>query len=69
MPVMPVMPAPADAAPARALSVPAYGDADRACLEWTDSCRICARDAPGQPARCSTPGPVCQPAPIACTRR
>lgn len=50
-------------------SVEAFGEGDRACLEWGDGCRVCARDAPGAPARCSTPGPVCQPAAIACARR
>jgi hypothetical protein len=51
------------------VSVPAFGDQDPACLEWTDSCRVCARDAPGEAPRCSTPGPVCQPGPIVCARR
>jgi hypothetical protein len=35
------------------------GPPDAACLEWTDSCVICARTSQG--LACSTPG-------IACTR-
>jgi len=51
------------------VSVPAYADQESACLEWSDSCSICARDAPGEAPRCSTPGPVCQPGPVVCRRR
>jgi hypothetical protein len=48
----------------------AYGDQHLACLEWTDSCRICRRLDPASPSEaeiaCSTPGIACQPGEIAC---
>lgn len=46
-----------------------FGARDRACLEWTDACQICARDAAGGEPRCSTPGIACTPARVSCTRR
>ena len=37
----------------------AYGDRNAACLEWSDGCVVCAREADGP--HCSTPGIACQP--------
>jgi len=49
-------------------SLHAYGDAEKTCLAWTDSCRNCTRAASGDVV-CSNIGIACQPQPIACTRR
>jgi len=54
--------------PERAVSMPAYANADPKCLEWTNACSVCARNEAGA-TQCSTPGPVCQPKEIVCTRR
>jgi hypothetical protein len=48
------------------VSVPAYGDKNAACREWSDGCAVCTRAADGP--QCSTPGIACQPAEIACQR-
>jgi hypothetical protein len=44
------------------LNIPmeAFGTANPACLEWTDSCRTCSRDAENN-ISCSTPGIACLP--------
>jgi hypothetical protein len=49
-------------------SMHSYGDSDKTCQEWTDSCRTCRRPEMGEPA-CSNIGIACQPKPIACARR
>jgi hypothetical protein len=51
-----------------AASIQAYGDTDKTCKVWTDSCRTCQRSDAGEPA-CSNIGPACQPAAITCARR
>ncbi len=38
-----------------------------ACLEWTDGCRICKRDAAGGQASCSNVGIACVPKAVNCT--
>jgi hypothetical protein len=43
----------------------AFGTANPDCVEWTDSCRTCARD-PENRVSCSTPGIACLPQDIAC---
>jgi hypothetical protein len=45
----------------------AYGDRNAACLEWSDGCVVCAREADGP--HCSTPGIACQPTETACKRK
>jgi hypothetical protein len=60
--------APKMPAPERAVSMPAYADADPKCLEWTNACSVCARNEARAP-QCSTPGPACLPKAIVCTRR
>jgi hypothetical protein len=37
------------------------------CLEWTDGCRVCARQKDGSEA-CSNVGIACMPQPARCTR-
>jgi len=55
---------------APAASMQAYGAGNADCLEWTNSCAVCRRqassqsDAPG--IACSTPGIACQPGEIIC---
>src|SRR5437868_5466236 len=49
-------------------TVHAFGDRDKTCLAWTDSCRSCQRAESGD-AVCSNIGIACQPKPIVCTRR
>jgi hypothetical protein len=44
-----------------------YADADKTCLEWSDSCRTCKRV--GNTSACSNIGIACQPQPITCVRR
>jgi hypothetical protein len=55
-------------APATAPTVQGFGDADKTCVAWTDSCRICLREA-DNPVVCSNIGIACQPAEIRCTAR
>ena len=50
------------------VSLQGYGDHDKTCAEWTDSCRTCRRAEAGDHA-CSNIGPACQPAAISCARR
>jgi hypothetical protein len=49
-------------------SMHGYGDSDKTCQEWTDSCRTCQRSDANEPA-CSNIGVACQPKPITCARR
>ena len=49
-------------------SIHRYGDTDKSCQEWTDSCRTCSRQTNGDPV-CSNIGPACQPVAITCARR
>jgi hypothetical protein len=58
-------PAPKPIPPAEQASLEGFGAAAPLCLEWSDGCAVCARDA-GKPANCSTPGIACQPGPIVC---
>lgn len=51
------------------LNIPmeAFGTANPACLEWTDSCRTCSRDAENN-ISCSTPGIACLPQDSTCKK-
>ena len=60
-------PAPLDAASEEA-SMHGYGDRDKTCAEWTDSCMTCSRAENGNP-RCPNIGIACQPKAIACAKR
>lgn len=53
--------------PPMMLSLPAWGEARRDCLEWRNGCQTCARDAQGL-AACSTPGIACTPGEPVCVR-
>jgi hypothetical protein len=72
------MPAPAEPAPVEPVPLPppgkssppdismeAFGVANPDCLEWTDTCQVCARDAQNAIA-CSRPGIACLPGDISC---
>jgi hypothetical protein len=58
----------APAAAAEEASIHAYGDSDKTCQEWTDSCRTCSRAENGALV-CSNLPIACQPAAITCSRR
>jgi len=49
-------------------SLHGYGDSDKTCQEWTDSCRTCQRSDGAEPV-CSNVGIACQPKAITCVRR
>lgn len=50
------------------VSIQSYGDHDKSCLAWTDSCRNCSRGTGGAPV-CANIGIACQPKAIVCTER
>jgi hypothetical protein len=55
-------------APAPAPPFQGFGDADKTCVAWTDSCRTCLREADNT-VSCSNIGIACQPAEVRCTAR
>lgn len=61
-------PPPAPQAPAAEPSIHGYGDRDKTCMAWTDTCRSCER-GDGDTVHCSNIGIACQPAEITCSRR
>ena len=63
----PSQPTPAEIA-AETASMQGYGDAEKTCIAWTDSCMNCTRAANGDPL-CSNIGFACQPKAISCTTR
>jgi hypothetical protein len=62
------LPPPVITTPVSDASIHNYGDREKSCAEWTDSCRTCRRTEAGEQI-CSNIGPTCQPAPITCTRK
>ena len=60
--------APAPPAPSVEPSIHGYGDRDKTCVSWTDTCRHCER-GDDDVIVCSNIGIACQPAEITCTRR
>jgi hypothetical protein len=61
-------PPPSTAAPSEDASLHSFGDSDKTCQEWTDSCRTCTRSESGD-ALCSNIGIACQPKAIVCVKR
>lgn len=61
-------PTPTTPAPSEAASLHGFGESEKTCQEWTDSCRTCTRSVSGD-AVCSNIGIVCQPKPILCAKR
>ena len=49
-------------------SIHGYGDRDKTCVSWTDTCRHCER-GDNDAIVCSNIGIACQPTEITCTRR
>jgi len=50
---------------AEELTLRSFGAKNPACMEWSDGCATCLRDAAGA-VNCSTRGIACQPQEIAC---
>jgi len=65
-PAVPEPPLPMQKIP---LDIPmeAFGTAHPECVEWTDTCRSCAKDAQNR-VSCSTPGIACLPEDITCKK-
>lgn len=51
--------------PLRQPTMQQYGADNTDCVEWSNACQICKRDADGA-AQCSTPGIACTPGRILC---
>jgi len=62
-----VPPKPPDIATEEA-SMQGYGDRDKTCAAWTDTCMTCRRADNGDPL-CPNVGIACQPQPIRCVRK
>lgn len=50
------------------VSMLGYGDREKTCVEWTDSCLTCRRGENGEP-QCPNIGIACQPKAIVCLKR
>src|SRR6516165_6436027 len=46
-----------------------YGERNKDCLEWTDTCVNCVRAQSGENFSCSNIGIACQPKDVTCVRR
>ena len=46
-----------------------YGDRNKDCMEWTDTCVNCVRDQSSENFSCSNIGIACQPNEVTCVRR
>jgi hypothetical protein len=46
-----------------------YGERNKDCLEWTDTCVNCVRAQSGENFSCSNIGIACQPKEAACVKR
>jgi len=46
-----------------------YGERNKDCLEWTDTCVNCVRSQQGENFSCSNIGIACQPKEVTCVRR
>jgi hypothetical protein len=46
-----------------------YGERNKDCLEWTDTCVNCVRAQSGENFSCSNIGIACQPKEVTCVRR
>jgi hypothetical protein len=46
-----------------------YGQHNKDCLEWTDTCVNCVRAQSGENFSCSNIGIACQPKEVRCNRR
>jgi hypothetical protein len=64
----PTLPQAPEQTPAAEPSIHGYGDRDKTCLAWTDTCRSCERGE-NDAIACSNIGIACQPTEITCSRR
>src|SRR5262249_10042529 len=48
--------------------VQSYGERNKDCLEWTDTCVNCVRTQSGENSSCSNIGIACQPKQVTCVR-
>ena len=46
-----------------------YGERNKDCLEWTDTCVNCVRAQSGENFSCSNIGIACQPKEVTCVKR
>jgi hypothetical protein len=63
--------APAELTPGQASAdwAQSYGQRNKDCLEWTDTCVNCVRAQSGENFSCSNIGIACQPKEVRCNRR
>ena len=63
--------APAEPTPGQASAdwTQSYGEHNKDCLEWTDTCVNCVRAQSGDNFSCSNIGIACQPKDVTCARR
>jgi hypothetical protein len=63
--------APAELTPGQASAdwMQSYGQHNKDCLEWTDTCVNCVRAQSGEEFSCSNIGIACQPKEVRCNRR
>ena len=61
----------AELTPGRAAAdwMQSYGERNKECLEWTDTCVNCVRAQSGDNFNCSNIGIACQPKEVTCVRR
>jgi hypothetical protein len=63
--------APAEITPGQASAdwVQIYGERNKDCLEWSDTCVNCVRAQSGDNFSCSNIGVACQPKDVTCAKR
>jgi hypothetical protein len=63
--------APAELIPGQASTdwTQSYGQRNKDCLEWTNTCVNCVRDQSSKNFSCSNIGIACQPKDVKCVRR
>ena len=63
--------APAELSPGQAAAdwMQSYGEHNKDCLEWTNTCVNCVRDQSSKNFSCSNIGIACQPKDVKCVRR
>jgi hypothetical protein len=63
--------APAELTPGQASAdwTQSYGQRNKDCLEWTDTCVNCVRAQSGDNFSCSNIGIACQPKDVTCVKR
>jgi hypothetical protein len=64
--------APSEPTPGQAttpIGMQEYGNRNKDCLEWNDTCVNCVRAQSGEEFHCSNIGIACQPKEVKCNRR